>query len=193
MIFVLTKILIIKISGCTYVAVTWEKKYLYLSRSETSRDKYVSAFLMEAKDSSYLVKYDGGIPYHADNIPSVKHESIPISLNFSLLEDYFDCPYRFKLSMFYGFAQPLVPALGYQELMGTKADYMEIYQLDSENRARESITDNMIEEVRIDIKGAAANIRRNHLPRKYVKEKCGKCHFNHLCLSKAEKRAFEIG
>lgn len=308
-----------------YVAITRAKKYLYLSRSETSRDKYVSTFLMEAKDSSYLVKYDGEIPYHADNIPSVKHESIPISLNFSLLEDYFDCPYRFKLSMFYGFAQPLVPALGYgnvmheivknihkaaiagkvldkedvkrmidesfylpyatekltenmyksvtkainhyveqnwqefdniqmaetdieidmgdgikvngridlvkrknvdgvdktyivdfktankevqesinkeqlkiyalgyEELTGTKADYMEVYQLDSENRARESITDNMIEEVRLDIKGAAANIRRNHLPRKCDKENCSKCHYNYLCLSKTEKKAFGIG
>ncbi|MCM1237099.1 MAG: PD-(D/E)XK nuclease family protein, partial [Ruminococcus flavefaciens] len=304
---------------------TRAKKYLYLSRSETSRDKYVSTFLLEAKDSSYLVKYDREIPYNADNIPSVKHESIPISLNFSLLEDYFDCPYRFKLSKFYGFAQPLVPALGYgnvlheivrnihktaiagevidkedikrmidesfylpyatkklaenmyksvtkavnhyveqnrqefaniqmaetdieidmgdgikvngridlikkknedgvdrtyivdfkttnkevqesinkeqlkiyalgyQELTGTKADYMEVYQLDSENRARESITDNMIEEVRTEIKDAAANIRRNHLPRKCARENCSKCHFNYLCLSKVEKKDFAIG
>lgn len=308
-----------------YVAVTRAKKYLYLSRSETNRDKYVSTFLQEAKDSSYLVKYDGKIPYHAENIPSVKHESIPISLNFSLLEDYFDCPYRFKLSMFYGFAQPLVPALGYgnvmheivknihkvaiagetidkedvkrmidesfylpyatkklaenmyksvtkainhyvehnrqefaniqmaetdieidmgdgvkvngridlvkrknvdgvhktyivdfktankevresinkeqlkiyalgyQELTGTKADYMEVYQLDSENRARESITDSMMEEVRTDIKDATANIRRNYLPRKCDRENCSKCHFNYLCLSKAEKKDFAIG
>lgn len=100
-----------------YVAVTRAKKYLYLSRSETSRDKYVSTFLLEAKDSSYLVKYDGKISYNADNIPSMKKESMPVSLNFSLLEDYFDCPYRFKLSMFYGFAQPLVPALGYGNVM----------------------------------------------------------------------------
>lgn len=84
-------------------------------------------------------------------------------------------------------------ALGYQELTGTKADYMEVYQLDSENSARESITDNMIEEMRLDIKGAAANIRRNHLPRKYDKENCSKCHYNYLCLSKTEKKAFGIG
>lgn len=308
-----------------YVAVTRAKKYLYLSRSETSRDKYVSTFLLEAKDSSYLVKYDGKISYNADNIPSMKKESMPVSLNFSLLEDYFDCPYRFKLSMFYGFAQPLVPALGYgnvmheivkhihkaaiageviekegvkrmidesfylpyateklaenmyksvtkainhyvehnrqefdniqmaetdieidmgdgikvngridlvkrknvdgvdktyivdfktankevqesinkeqlkiyalgyEELMGTKADYMEVYHLDSENNVRESITDRMIEEVQTDIKDAAAKIRRNHLPRKCDKENCSKCHFNYLCLSKAEKKTFEIG
>lgn len=61
-------------------------------------------------------------------------------------------------------------ALGYQELTGTKADYMEIYQLDSGNSARESITNSMIEEVRIDIKDAAANIWGNHLPRKCDRE-----------------------
>lgn len=43
-------------------------------------------------------------------------------------------------------------ALGYEELTGTKADYMEVYHLDSENNVRESITDRMIEEVQTDIK-----------------------------------------
>ena len=95
--------------------------------------------------------------------------------------------------MFYGFAQPFVPALGYQELTGTKADYMEVYQLDSENSAKERITDSVIEEVRTDIKDAAANIRRNHLSRKCDKENCSRCHFNYLCLSKAEKKVFEMG
>ena len=84
-------------------------------------------------------------------------------------------------------------ALGYEELTGTKADYMEVYHLDSENNVRESITDRMIEEVQTDIKDAAANIRRNHLPKKCDKENCSKCHFDYLCLSKAEKKAFEIG
>lgn len=51
-------------------------------------------------------------------------------------------------------------ASGYQELAGTKADDIEVYQLDSENSAREN---------------------------------CSKCHFNYLCLSKAEKKDFAIG
>lgn len=93
-----------------YVAVTRAKKYLYLTRSETSHDKYISPFLEEAKESSYLIKYDGNIEYDRDNLPNIKKETMPISLNFSLLEDYFECPYRFKLSMFYGFVQPIVRA-----------------------------------------------------------------------------------
>ena len=307
-----------------YVAITRAKKYLYLSRSETSRDKYISPFLEEARESSYMVKYDGNIQYDATNIPNVRNESMPIMLNFSLLEDYFDCPYRFKLTMFYGFAQPIVPALGYgnvlheivrnihtavingevltkddvqrmidesfylpyatpkleenmyksvvrainnyvdhnqaemkniymaeteieidmgdgikvngridlvkkvnndgneqiaivdfktankrvlesinkeqlkiyalgyQELTGDMADYMEIYQLDSENKAREPITDDVILEVKKDITEAATNIRSNYLPRKCNKDNCSKCHLSYLCLSRTEKRQFGL-
>ncbi len=303
-----------------YVAVTRAKKYLYLTRSETSHDKYISPFLEEAKESSYLVRYDGNIDYDEANLPAMKSESMPITLNFSLLEDYFECPYRFKLSMFYGFVQPIVPALGYgnvlheivcnihkaalegknlskeevklmideafylpyatpkleenmyrsvsrainnyvehnrdemknvqmteadieinmgdgikvngridlvkkisddkgeqieivdfktankkviesinkeqlkiyalgyQELTGTTADYMEVYQLDSEHKAREAITDDVIEEVKKDITNAATNIRANNLPRKCNKENCSKCHLNYLCLGKQEKK-----
>lgn len=90
-----------------YVAVTRAKKYLYLTRSETSHDRYISPFLEEARESPYMVKHDGNIQYNSENLPSIKQESMPLSLNFSLLEDYFDCPYRFKLSMFYGFEQPI--------------------------------------------------------------------------------------
>lgn len=71
-------------------------------------------------------------------------------------------------------------ALGYQELTGAKADYMEVYQLDSENRARESITDSMMEEVRTDIKDATANIRR-------YKEKWGTITYSFLKTKKSER------
>lgn len=307
-----------------YVAVTRAKKYLYLTRSKSGRNKTISQFLVEAKDSSYLVKYDGNIQYDASNIPNVRDESMPLSLNFSLLEDYFDCPYRFKLSMFYGFVQPIVPALGYgnvlhnivrnihiaaingqsltkedlkqmvdeafylpyatpkieenmyksvtraidnyvehnrdemknsymaeadieidmgdgitvngridlvkkvtekgkeqttivdfktankevvesinkeqlkiyalgyQVLTGEMADYMEVYQLDSENSAKEPITNTVIDEVKKEITDAANNIRKNNLPRKCNKDNCSKCHLNYLCLSKAEKKSFSI-
>lgn len=307
-----------------YVAVTRAKKYLYLTRSETNHDKYISTFLEEAKDSSYLVKYDGNIQYDAENLPDMKQESMPLSLNFSLLEDYFDCPYRFKLTMFYGFEQPIVPALGYgnvlheivknihiaamsgqeltkenikklvdesfyfpyatpkleanmyksvtrainnyvehnademknvhmaetdieidmgdgikvngridlvkkvvidgqecvsivdfktankevvesiqkeqlkiyalgyQELTGKKADYMEVYQLDSEKSIKEKVSEDIIADVKNEISSAANNIRNNNLPRKCSKDNCMKCHLNHLCLSKAEKKQYAI-
>ena len=305
-----------------YVAVTRAKKYLYLTRSKNTRDKHVSEFLTEARDSSYLVKYDGNIQYNSAHLPALRKESMPLSLNFSLLEDYFECPYRFKLSMFYGFVQPLMPALGYgnvmheivknihmaaiegkeitsdlvddtidacfylpyatpkleenmygsvkrsihnyvenkkeefndifmaetdieidmgdgirvngridlvkriddkgkektaivdfktankrvmeeintqqlkiyalgyKELTGQTADYMEIYHLDSQNSARNNVTENVISEVAQEIRDAADNIRNNHLPRQCSLEKCSKCHLNYLCLSKREQKQY---
>jgi DNA helicase-2/ATP-dependent DNA helicase PcrA len=94
-----------------YVAVTRAKKYLYLTRSQNSRDKHISPFLEEARESSYMVKFDENMQYDPEHLPVLKRERMPLTLNFSLLEDYFDCPYRFKLTMFYGFVQPIVPAL----------------------------------------------------------------------------------
>lgn len=202
-------------------------------------------------------RYDGNIQYNIEQLPNMKQESMLLSLNFSLLEDYFDGPYRFKLSMFYGFKQLIVHALGYrnvlhetirnihiaviikvngridlvkkvvvgndeqisiidfkivnkqavefinkeqlkryalgyQELTGTTADYMEVYQLNSERSVRESITDAIIQEVCKEIIDVATNIRNNNLPRKCNKENCSKCHLNYLCLSKAEKKKFAI-
>ena len=47
-------------------------------------------------------------------------------------------------------------------------------------------------EVRKEITDAATNIRNNNLPRKCNKENCSKCHLNHLCLSKTEKKQYAI-
>ena len=58
---------------------------------------------------------------------------------------------------------------------------MEVYQLDSEYKARKEITKDVIEEVKKDITDAATNIRCN-------KENCSKCHLNYLCLGKQEKK-----
>lgn len=304
-----------------YVAVTRAKKYLYLSRSKNMRDKHISEFLLEAKASSYLIKYGGNIRYNSAHLPLLRKEGIPITLNFSLLEDYFECPYRFKLSMFYGFVQPLIPALGYgnmmheivknihmaaienreitsdlidgiidacfylpyattkleenmygsvkrsiykyvenqknnfkniqmtetdieidmgdeirvngridmvkhtndgqtiivdfktankrvmeeintqqlkiyalgyKELTGQTADYMEIYHLDSQNSAKDTITEKVISEVTQEIKDAAKNIRGNYLPRQCSLEKCSRCHLNYLCLSKKEQKQYTV-
>lgn len=305
-----------------YVAVTRAKKYLYLTRSRNTRDKHVSTFLTEARDSSYLIKYDGNIQYNPAHLPVLRNENTSLTLNFSLLEDYFECPYRFKLSMFYGFVQPLIPALGYgnvmhkivknihiaaiegreissdlvddiidtsfylpyatarleknmygsvkrsiyqyvennkeefqnvlmaetdieidlgdgirvngridlvkhidekgqektaivdfktankrveeeintqqlkiyalgyQELTGEMADYMEIYHLDSQNSAKDAITEDVISEVTQEIKDVADNIRNNRLPRMCSSERCSQCHINYLCLSKKEQKQY---
>ena len=101
-----------------YVAVTRAKKYLFLTRSPgNTREKKVSEFMVEAKDSPYMLGYDLKMQYTDEHLPKMNEESAPINLNFSILQDYFECAYRFKMSMFYGFVQPIVPAMGYGKTM----------------------------------------------------------------------------
>ncbi|MDE7364874.1 MAG: ATP-dependent helicase, partial [Ruminococcus sp.] len=101
-----------------YVAVTRAKKFLFLTRSPgNAREKKVSEFMVEAKNSPYLLGYDSQMHYTNDHLPKMNEESAPINLNFSILQDYFECAYRFKLSMFYGFVQPIVPKMGYGKAM----------------------------------------------------------------------------
>lgn len=97
-----------------YVAVTRAKKYLFLTyATEYLVDKEEeSLFLKEAKNSKYIKPYSKSHRYTKEHLPEFKKEVVPITLNFSLLSDYFDCPYKFKLSSFYGFVSP------YKEMQG---------------------------------------------------------------------------
>lgn len=301
-----------------YVAVTRAKKYLYLTRAPHGRDKIVSQFLIEAKESPYMLSYDAQMEYTDLQLPPMNKEQAAINLNFSILQDYFDCAYRFKLSMFYGFVQPLaasmghgiamhnivrnihkkyiegenltreevaaivdetfylpyaneklaenmlagakksvdsyfvkneadfkniemaeayieldmgdgikvngridlvkrrelsgevkttivdfktadrnvtecvnaeqlrIYALGYKELTGHKADYLEILNLDNAENERVRVTEGLTDDVATEIKEAAKNIRANHLEKKCSKEKCSACYLNYLCLSKKQ-------
>lgn len=96
-----------------YVAVTRAKKYLFISRAKNGRNKKVSTFFEEAKNSSYMLPYREDVTYNVEHLPKLKKDNASITLNFSLLEDYFQCPYRFKLSKFYGFVQPISERMGY--------------------------------------------------------------------------------
>lgn len=305
-----------------YVAVTRAKKYLFISRAKETRDKKVSTFFEEAKGSPCMLPYNTRIVHNADHLLDLKQSSTPLTLNFSLLEDYFECPYRFKLSVFYGFVEPLsermgygntlheiirdinsaaidgtpitdefiqhtfdevfylpyatpkqqnmmlesakraikkyvdknkghfndikyaeseiemdmgngvtvngridmvkevtidgqkktvivdfktankrvldaikkeqlkIYALGYERLTGKQADYLEIYHLDSENTAREPVTEKLTVDVETEIKQAADSIRRNDLPKSCSKENCTSCHLGHLCLSRGEQKKY---
>lgn len=310
-----------------YVAITRAKKYLFITRSPSpfaKTYKKVSCFFAEVKESPYMIAYDSKMSYEDDTLPKIEKEKAPLNLNFSILSDYFDCAYRFKLSMFYGFVQPIVPAmgygkamheivqnihrkyiagevlkpedvnkiveesfylpyantkleenmrnsarksslnyfeknkddfkditmaeadieldlgdgikingridlvkkreisgeektyivdfktanrdvtecinaeqlkiyaLGYQVLTGEKADYLEIYNLDNSEQQRERVTDELLTNVKKDIRNAANKIRTNDLPRECSSEKCSKCYLNYLCLTRKEKRDFGL-
>lgn len=96
-----------------YVAVTRAKKYLFISRAKEARDKTVSTFFEEAKGSPCMLPYSDRVVHDVTHLPDLRQSKMPLTLNFSLLQDYFECPYRFKLSMFYGFQQPFSELMGY--------------------------------------------------------------------------------
>jgi len=310
-----------------YVAITRAKKFLFLTRSPSSvssRERTISQFLVDARHSKYLIRDSGNVDYSKMGIPPTDAVNAPIGLNFSILQDFFDCPYRFKLSFFYGFIQPIIPglgygvsmheivmnihrrfingdpvekeelpkiiddhfflryapqyieenmrgkaeksiidyydreidqfkniqhaetdieidlgdnikvngridlvkkcdldgniktfivdfktqrgdisecidaeqlkiyALGYRELSGEKADYMEVCNLDNCDYQRELITDKTFEDVEHNIRNAAEKVRSNKMERKCDKQKCSRCYLSNLCLSKSEKLSMGI-
>lgn len=74
-----------------------------------------------------------------------------------------------------------VYALGYQELTGRNADYVEIYELDEQKQKRRSVDDDFIEDVKRDVRSAAVALRTNTLPPKPDKKTCGQCDYCNLC------------
>jgi DNA helicase-2/ATP-dependent DNA helicase PcrA len=72
-------------------------------------------------------------------------------------------------------------ALGYQELTGRAADYVEIYELDEQKQKRRSVDGEFMREVKRDVKGAAEALRANRLAPKASKKTCGECDYCNLC------------
>lgn len=102
-----------------YVAVSRAKKFLFLTRSQKyggiKEDE--SEFLKTVKKSSYLKKFDGSVKYGKKHLPEIEDTVLPIVLNFSILSNYFDCPYRFKISNMFGFVQPYARQQGYGKML----------------------------------------------------------------------------
>lgn len=98
-----------------YVAITRSKKYLFLTRAKYNKQaKDISPFLTESKKSPFVLQYSPSLNYAARTCSITSNEEEQeIILNFSVLNDYYHCPYRFKMTYFYGFVQPLNPRLGY--------------------------------------------------------------------------------
>ncbi|TCJ14935.1 ATP-dependent helicase [Parasulfuritortus cantonensis] len=72
-------------------------------------------------------------------------------------------------------------ALGYQELTGRPADYVEIYELDEQKQKRRSVDDDFIADVKRDVQAAATALRSNALPPIAHKKTCGQCDYCNLC------------
>lgn len=74
-------------------------------------------------------------------------------------------------------------ALGYQELTGRDADYVEIYELDEQKQKRRSVQEEMMEDVKREVRAAAEALRNNTLRPKPRKTTCASCDYRRLCSS----------
>lgn len=113
-----------------YVGMTRSEKFLFLTRSnhvsETGKTHYREAAFpfKEAKNSPfketrlYLDK-----EYEKSDETKFSADEV-ITLNFSLLKDLFDCPYKFQMTNIYGFCSPLNIRMGYGRSIHNMLDYI---------------------------------------------------------------------
>ena len=100
-----------------YVAVTRAQKYLNVSFSPGDSPRYPrrSPFFDFAAKNQYLLTAEPPLPASGGGQlePRARHEVPDVTLSFSDLKYFFECPYEFKLRFLYGFNPPIHEALGY--------------------------------------------------------------------------------
>ncbi len=100
-----------------YVAITRSKKFLFVTRSpkptKNNLYKKESIFYENLRESEYIFQSKREFDDRIKVEPKSEAKINNIILNFSLLESYFDCPYKFKFNVLYGFNEPLSPRIGY--------------------------------------------------------------------------------
>lgn len=78
-------------------------------------------------------------------------------------------------------AQLHVYALGYRDLTGRDADFVETYELDRQVRRPRAVDEDLISEVRQRVLDTAAALRSNAFEPKPEKQKCARCDFVRMC------------
>lgn len=71
-------------------------------------------------------------------------------------------------------------ALGYQELTGQRADFVEIYNLDERKRKPRSVDDDFIEDVKRGVRSAVEALRRADMPKRPEAKKCAACDYRRM-------------
>ncbi len=71
--------------------------------------------------------------------------------------------------------------LGYEQLTGERADWVEVYDLDQGKRRPRPVEDSLVDEVRSSAMRAAAGLREQRFPAKPGRRKCGQCDFRRIC------------
>lgn len=99
-----------------YVAITRSQKYLFLSQAPyNKRASKVSRFIKDMESASILID-SKNTKIFSDDIKiqqKQKNDRHNLQLDFTILSDYFYCPYKFKLVSLYGFCTPLNRRMGY--------------------------------------------------------------------------------
>lgn len=99
-----------------YVALTRAQKFLLITRAPDLNNrlyKQPSMFIDEMNKSGVLFSNKNENFDVFEKIePQPKNNLKTINLNFTVLKDFFDCPYRFKLISMYGFNFPLNQRMG---------------------------------------------------------------------------------
>lgn len=100
-----------------YVAITRSKKFLFITRSPkpTKNNLYnkESIFYNDLRNSDFIFQSERDFSDREKIEPKSEAKINTIMLNFSLLEAYFRCPYKFKYDVLYGFNEPLSTRMGY--------------------------------------------------------------------------------
>ena len=99
-----------------YVAITRSQKFLFVTWAPVDQNrlyKKASPFWEDMLGSSSVKRRLPDFSDRARSEPRLKHNIQNVTLSFSELKYYFECPYQFKLRLLYGFNAPLHEALGY--------------------------------------------------------------------------------
>ena len=99
-----------------YVAVTRSQKYLAMSFSPGGNQLFArpSDFMRLASTNQHVsTKHTWLGPSIQRLAPTPRRATPQVTLTFSELKYFFDCPYQFKIRFLYGFNPPLHEALGY--------------------------------------------------------------------------------
>ncbi|HEX8159888.1 MAG TPA: 3'-5' exonuclease, partial [Solirubrobacteraceae bacterium] len=98
-----------------YVAVTRAQKRLYVTWApvaDNQQQRNRSVFFDHVAEQSWVST--AATPVAGDRLPPMpRHETPQVTLSFSELKYFFECPYQFKLRFLYGFNAPIHEALGY--------------------------------------------------------------------------------
>ncbi|MFW2567876.1 ATP-dependent helicase [Aliarcobacter butzleri] len=118
-----------------YVAITRAKKFLFITRSPklTKNNLYnkESLFYSDLRKSEFIFQSTTDYFDRKHTLPKSEKKINNIILNFTLLESYFECPYKFKFDVLYGFNEPLSPRIGYGKSIHDSL--MEIHKRSMEN------------------------------------------------------------